>query len=213
MLFRSGDEVAKKTAYQLMLECAADLKFYETDATPIREKKLLEKLGLADRKPGVAKKTDGASKRETAKLKDANAIAKKYPDWRSLIWDRLKAVNSRWLDQAALAALTGARPEELKAVEVQKIGAQLRIKITGAKVSDTKGQPWREFRIKNDASQEFEHLFNIAENDPKVIAIGQDVTDYPDAFSAALARAGQQVLTNAPRMSGYVYRQDRKSVV
>ena len=41
----------------------------------------------------------------------------------------------------------------------------------------------------------------------KVVDLPPGVTDYlPDAFSAALARAGAQVLRGAERLSGYVYR-------
>lgn len=199
------DAQAKALAYQIILECAADLKKFATEKIPLPERKKLESLGLADKKPRL--KTEGAaSKRETAKLKDANGIAKKYPDWRSLVWKRLTEINSRWLDQAALAALTGARPEELKSVEVQKIKNSVRVRLKGAKVSDTKGQPWREFLLKDDGSQEFQHLLKISDFATKDIAVGSDVTDYPDAFSAALSRAGAQVLLKAPRMSGYVYR-------
>ena len=98
------------------------------------------------------------AKRETSKLKAANSIAKKYPNWRELVWARLVHLKSPWLDHTAIAALTGARPEELRTAKVRKTASGIEIGITGAKVSDEKGQPWRLFEIGNDGSLEYAHL-------------------------------------------------------
>ena len=209
---KMGDDVAAAAAWQRVIYAAADLKTFPKDAAPGLPSSRLVALGLSDPKqegaPAKAKREGrGASdSRDTSKLKAANSIAKKYPDWRARLWLRLAEIKSPWLDHTAIAALTGARPEELRAATFSKNGDVLRVRIEGAKVSADKGQPWRVFSIKNDGSHEFSHLFDKAGASWKVVNLPEGVTDYPDAFSAALARAGRQVLAGSERMSGYVYR-------
>ena len=105
----------------------------------------MTRLGLADAKPEGAPsraKREGratTATRETAKLRAANSIAKNIRTGESW-WVRLVAVGSPWLDHTAAAALTGARPEELRAAQIRKNShGALEIRIAGAKVSDTKG--------------------------------------------------------------------------
>lgn len=209
---KSKDDVAAAAAWQLVLYAAADLKTYQKDTAPGLPNLKNIALGLEDAKPesvpARAKREGHAATapRETSKLKAANSIAKKYPDWRSRLWVQLALIQSPWLDHTAVAALTGARPEELRTAKVQRFEDGLRIEIKGAKVSDSKGQPWRVFTLKNDSSHEFAHLFAKAEDDWVTVNLPDGVKDYPDAFSAALARAGKKVLPKAERMSGYVYR-------
>ena len=151
-------------AWQRVLYAASDLVAYPKDSRPGSPSDLMTRLGLADAKPEGAPsraKREGATTatRETAKLRAANSIAKKYPNWRELVWSRLVAVGSPWLDHTAVAALTGARPEELRAAQIRKNShGALEIRIAGAKVSDTKGQPWRIFTFGDDASHEYAHL-------------------------------------------------------
>ena len=209
---KRGDEAAKADAWQRVLHFAADLVQYPKDAKPGLPSPKMVALGLDDPKPeGVPAraKREGrgdAQKRETAKLKAANSIARKYPDWRALVWSRLVAVKSPWLDHAAIAALTGARPDELRTAHIRKTASGIEIGITGAKVSDMKGQPWRLFVLRDDGSDEYRHIAAMASKSWKQVGLPDGVTDYPDAFSAALARAGAQVLPGAERLSGYVYR-------
>ena len=95
----------------------------------------------------------------------------------------------------------------MRAAQIRKNShGALEIRIAGAKVSDTKGQPWRIFTFGDDASHEYAHLAAKMGAGWKVVDLPPGVTDYPDAFSAALARAGAQVLGGAERLSGYVYR-------
>jgi integrase len=209
---KAKDPEAKAKAYQRMLDAAADLKQYSRDASPGLPNPKAVALGLEDPKPEGAPtraKRQGKATtppRETSKLKAANAIAKKYPDWRERVWNRLSEIASPWMDHAAVAALTGARPDELRFAQIRKDGTNLIVKITGAKVTDNTGQLWREFTLKDDDSQEFTHLFAKATSKLKTVGLPDGITDYPDAFSAALARAGKQVLPKSDRMSGYVYR-------
>ena len=209
---KRGDEVAKADAWQRVLHFAADLVQYPKDAKPGLPSPVMVALGLDDAKPEGAParaKREGrgdTQKRETAKLKAANSIARKYPDWRALVWARLVAVKSPWLDHAAIAALTGARPDELRTAQVRRTATGIEIGITGVKVSDTKGQPWRLFALRDDGSDEYRHIAAMASKAWRPVGLPDGVTDYPDAFSAALARAGAQVLPGAERLSGYVYR-------
>lgn len=209
---KRGDDAAKADAWQRVLHFAADLVQYPKDAKPGLPSAKMVALGLDDPKPEGAParaKRQGrmdTAKRETAKLKAANSIARKYPDWRSLVWSRLVAVKSPWLDHAAIAALTGARPDELRTAQVRRTATGIEIGITGAKVSDTKGQPWRLFALRDDGSDEYRHMAAMASKTWRPVSLPNGVTDYPDAFSAALARAGAQVLPGADRLSGYVYR-------
>lgn len=210
---RREDEAAKVEAWQRVLHFAADLVQYPKDAKPGLPNPEHVALGLDDAKPEGAptrarRERGGGdvAKRETAKLKAANGIAKRCPDWRARVWARLVAINSPWLDHTAIAALTGARPEELRTAQVLKTREGIEIAITGAKVSDKKGQPWRKFSLRDDGSDEYAHMLKIASKTWKPIPLPDGVTDYPDAFSAALARAGAQVLPGNHRLSGYVYR-------
>lgn len=209
---KRGDEAAKAEAWQRVLHFAADLVQYPKDAKPGLPSPAMVALGLDDAKPEGAParaKRQGrmdTSKRETAKLKAANSIARKYPDWRALVWDRLVAIKSKWLDHAAIAALTGARPEELRTAQIRRTATGIEIGITGAKVSGTKGQPWRLFALRDDGSAEYRHIAAMASKAWKPVGLPDGVTDYPDAFSIALSRAGAQVLPGAERLSAYVYR-------
>lgn len=209
---KSGNDVAAADAWQRVVYAAADLMTYPKEAKPGLPSPSSVALGLDDPKPEGAPhraRREGLAKtvsHSTAKLRTANSIARKYPQWRTLIWDSLVERKSPWLDHTAVAALTGARPVELSTAQIQRVGDELRIGITGAKVSDTKGQEWRMFTLKNDGTPEFAHLMAKAHRTWGVVGLPEGVIDYPDAFSAALARAGQKVLPKAGRMSGYVYR-------
>ena len=210
---KNKDPFAKEQARQRMFDYAVDLLEFARDKVPGVPTPKEIALGIADAKaPGVpalakAAGTAATARRETAKLKAANTINRKVPGWREIIWARLVHVKSPWLDHTAVAALSGARPEELQTATFERVGNALCITINGAKVSASKGQKWRKLVIGNDGGSEFSHLFAKASEKPRALALPPEVTDYPDAFSAALARAGKQVFPAAcPRMSGYVYR-------
>ena len=212
---KAKDDAASAEAWQRVLYAAADLKTHP-GSVPGLSALDLHKLGAGTESGPAKAKREGRTAlatRETSKLKAANSIAKKYPDWRERLWVQLASIESPWLDHTAVAALTGARPEELRTAKFQRFEDGLRVEIKGAKVSATKGQEWRRFTLKNDGTSEFAHLFAKAakewlkaEKEWLTVDLPDGVKDYPDAFSAALARAGKKVLPKAERMSGYVYR-------
>lgn len=199
----SKDESARKSAYASMLSAAADLARYPADARPGLPSPLLVSLGIEDKKTGGEFKKPKTGPGPNDKLKDANTI-QKIDGWRALIFGRLVAVDSPWVDHAAVAALTGCRPAEVASVRIEKgAGGELVITIPGVKVSDTKGQPYRKFSIKADAGPEFAHLLARVKTGP--VLLSSDST--ASAFSEALKRAGKQALGDkAPPMTGYVYR-------
>lgn len=207
---KADNDNEKKSAYQLMLTAAADLVRYPADAQPglpsssfvASAKALGDEIALASviKKPGEFGKKTAPGKND--KLKDANTI-QKIEGWRSLVFSRLLAVESPWIDHAAVAALTGCRPAEVASVRIEKIKNVLVITIPGVKVSETKGQPFRRFSIAADDGPEFKHLIEKTKNGP--VLLSSDST--ASAFSEALKRAGKQALgEKAPTMTGYVYR-------
>lgn len=197
------DPSAKKAAYASMLSAAADLARYPADARPGLPSPLLVSLGIDDKKTGGEFKKPKAGPGPNDKLKDANTI-QKIDGWRALIFGRLVSVDSPWIDHAAVAALTGCRPAEVASIHIEKgAGGELVITIPGAKVSDTKGQPYRKFSIKADAGPEFAHLMTRVQKGLAVLSSDSTAS----AFSEALKRAGKQALGDkAPPMTGYVYR-------
>jgi integrase len=188
-----------------MLSYAADLKQYPKDAQAGLPNPQMVALGLQDEKQaspikGVKKNTTT----DNTKLKDTNKINKMFPEWKSLVWERLKSIESPWIDQTAIAALTGCRPVELeRGITVENTGDRIVITIPGAKVRENSGQPWRRFTIKNDGSAEWSHLASRV-----AAGCSQEFKSHAgeDAFTKALERAGAQVLPKAPSMSAYVYR-------
>jgi integrase len=197
------DPSTKKSAYASMLSAAADLARYPADARPGLPSPLHVSLGIEDKKTGGEFKKTKTGPGPNDKLKDANTI-QKIDGWRALIFGRLVFVDSPWIDHAAVAALTGCRPAEVASVRIEKgTDGELIITIPGAKVSDTKGQPYRKFIIKADAGPEFTHLMTRVKTGP--VLLSSDST--ASAFSEALKRAGKQSLGDkAPPMTGYVYR-------
>ncbi len=196
------DESAKTAAYASMLTAAADLARYPADAQPGIPSPAMVAFGLDDAKAPSEFKKKKAGPGPNDKLKDANTI-QKIDGWRALVFGRLLAVNSPWIDHAAVAALTGCRPAEVASVRIEQANGMLVITIPGVKVSDTKGQPYRKFSIKADAGPEFAHLVERVKTGP--VLLSSDST--ASAFSEALKRAGRQALGDkAPPMTGYVYR-------
>ena len=193
-------DAEKKAAYAVMLTAAADLARYPADAMPGLPSARLADLGIVLKDPSEFKPTGVKGKSD--KLKDAQAI-QKIDGWRSLLFARLVDLKSPWIDQAAVASLTGCRPAEVSSVRIEQVSGALVITIPGVKVSDTKGQPFRKFTIKADAGPEFAHL--LAKTAQGAILLSSAAT--PSAFSEALKRAGKQVFGDkAPPMTGYVYR-------
>lgn len=209
------NEMEKKAAYAVMLTAAADLARYPADAQPgLEPTKLIQQMeaigdnDLANSLKKQKSEFKKSEKKETnAKLLDAQKI-QKIEGWRTLIFDELVARGGKWIDHAAVAALTGCRPAEVTSVQVERIGNALVITIPGAKVSESKGQPYRRFTITADSNgPEFAYLLKRATGAPLVLEVPYGVTRPASTFSEALKSAGEKVFPkNTPPMTGYVYR-------
>ena len=209
------NEAEKKAAYAVMLTAAADLVRYPADAKPGHEpKKLIEQMhaiGDDDTANSLKKQKSEFKKTEpkdtNAKLKDAQKI-QKIEGWRTLLFSELVARGGKWIDHAAVAALTGCRPAEVTSVQIEKIGDALVITIPGAKVSEIKGQPYRKFTITADSNgPEFAYLLERVKDAPLLLGVPLGITRPASTFSEVLKLAGARVFPkNTPPMTGYVYR-------
>jgi integrase len=209
------NEDEKKAAYAVMLTAAADLVRYPADAQPGHEPKKLiaqmQAIGDDDTANSLKKQKSEFKKKEpketNAKLQDARKI-QKIEGWRTLLFNELVARGGKWIDHAAVAALTGCRPAEVTRVQIEKIGDALVITIPGAKVSEIKGQPYRKFTITADTNgPEFAYLLERVKDAPLLLEVPFDVKAPASTFSEALKSAGQKVFPkNTPSMTGYVYR-------
>lgn len=209
------NETEKKAAYAVMLTAAADLIRYPADAQPGHEpKKLIQQMqaiGDDDTANNLKKQKSEFKQTEpkdtNAKLKDAQKI-QKIEGWRTLLFSELVARGGKWIDHAAVAALTGCRPAEVTSVQIERVGKALVITIPGAKVSESKGQPYRKFTITADSNgPEFDYLLNRVKDAPLLLQVPFDVHSPASTFSEALKSAGKKVFPkNTPPMTGYVYR-------
>lgn len=226
------NEMERKAAYAVMLTAAADLARYPADAQPgfktadaaltaarasqagfaavanamgdvIEQPKLPAQHG----KTASEFTNKNAPKDTNAKLKDAQKI-QKIDGWRGLLFAELVKREGKWIDHAAVAALTGCRPAEVTSVQIERIGNALVITIPGAKVSEIKGQPKRKFTITADSNgPEFDYLLQRVTGAPLVLEVPFGVTRPASTFSEALKSAGEKVFPkNTPPMTGYVYR-------
>ena len=132
-------------AWQRVLYAASDLVAYPKDSRPGSPSDLMTRLGLADANPRahlLARSARGALLLRRERLRNCALLIalRKISELERVGVVRLVAVGSPWLDHTAAAALTGARPEELRAAQIRKNShGALEIRIAGAKVSDTKG--------------------------------------------------------------------------
>lgn len=101
----------------------------------------------------------------------------------------------------AVAILTGARPSEIAAgVQVAMTPDGLVLTITGAKCSETRGQPSRTLLVSSD-SEAARLLIGLAAGE------GVTVTDTPKRLSDAIATAGKRAFPHLRvRVSGYTLR-------
>lgn len=122
----------------------------------------------------------------------------RIPNWRERLFGQ---VAEKHKAAAAVCALSGARPSEIaRGVEVTQDGDTLLLRILGAKITHSSGQPERLLRIAID-SVEARYLLALAEAGPVTVATKAQ------AFCAAIERAGIQAFPRArQRISPYVYR-------
>lgn len=211
----SKDETEKRAAYAVMLTAAADLFRYPADAQPGFKTSIAKELDAqlmasgnetaGEKLPSEFKKTEPKS--TNAKLKDTQKI-QKIEGWRTILFAELVNRKGKWIDHAAVAALTGCRPAEVTEAEIERVGQQLVITIKGKKVSATKGQPSRKFTITSDSNgPEFDYLLDRAKAGKLVLGVPLGVAYPASTFSEVLKSAGEKVFPKKTQpMTGYVYR-------
>ncbi len=88
------------------------------------------------------------------------------PTWMQQI--RSAAVDAdghRHLDAIAVLLATGCRPAEaVWGVDIRRFGDGVEITITGAKVREGAGQPWRKLTVANDVDGPAAHLLQLADS-------------------------------------------------
>ena len=135
-----------------------------------------------------------------SKKHDLKKIEKAFPDWRTRILSGCRG--SPYEEQISLLDLVGCRPQELThgvQITLDNDG-KLRVRIEGAKVTETSGQPWREILI--DESVVPGHWLNAV----KVQGTHRIELTSKDALRSYLDRLSKKVLPGAPAVSAYVFR-------
>lgn len=178
-----------------------------------REQKALHAMGLVDASESRAKKVGDTQSltNNHAKARFASMLNHDKPDWREVIFLRLQAIESPWRLHAAVASLTGCRPQELEGITVTLLGdGKLQFVIKGSKVSGQKGQPVRTLIVYED-SLEFamlsEHcIMHGGDGLSFTLKAHASLANPAEAFGAAVKRAGNKALGMEFHFSAYCYR-------
>jgi integrase len=118
-------------------------------------------------------------------------------DWRESLLSALS--ESQFRCAYLVSAVSGCRPAELEAgVAVAISGTSLTVRIKGAKVKNTQGQPWREitYEIDSDAHELVQALYKeIARNAPIHAGFGELEVKVENkaGFTSAIRRAGRHI--------------------
>ncbi|NWB92441.1 hypothetical protein [Pseudomonas agarici] len=146
------------------------------------------------------------TRRRRSKRQDLHRLPS---NWRELMAD--KTEHGKYKIPYLVSAISGCRPGELeKGVKVTFSGAELLIRIdSGIKVTENKGQPWREIRysLNDDNHPLVRRLIQALQADQQVasgsviISIGRQTN-----FRAAMYEAGKRIWPNGPRVTPYCLR-------
>ncbi|MEC5215020.1 hypothetical protein RCH06_003597 [Polaromonas sp. CG_9.5] len=135
-----------------------------------------------------------------SKKRDLKVIAKKYPNWVSLM--REGAAGTKYVDAQRILELIGCRPEELEqGVTVTRSEPQtVTFKVHGAKVTKAAGQPWRKISVPISllADDWTNRLHDQRSFTVKI--------DSKDGLRKSLQRISKRVLKGVPFATAYVYR-------
>jgi integrase len=133
-------------------------------------------------------------------------VAKLPRDWREKIVAETLRSNAGNDFKAAVAVLhaTGCRPEEIaQGVQLAMVGGQLAIRIKGAKVSTTRGMPWRILTIDPKLNEATAHLASLCGNAQRAASVSFN----KDSLRVMVSRVAKRVY---PRMktsiSPYTFR-------
>jgi integrase len=176
----------------------------EQNIARFKAREAAAQLGLDD-SPAICPL--GKRNPRATKAKVASSLLRTQPEWSNKVWARLCAVQSPWLDQVAVLALTGCRPQEVFGAKVELAASgELVFLIQGAKTDAHKGQPWRKLTLRADRP-EFTYLIErVRSSGALTLPLHQKLSDPADALCSAVKRAGIQALGVTAGFSAYVFR-------
>lgn len=146
------------------------------------------------------------TRRRRSKRQDLHRLPS---NWRDLMAD--KTEHGKYKIPYLVSAISGCRPGELeKGVKVTFSNADLLIRIdSGIKVTDNKGQPWREIRYSvNDLSHPLVRRLIEALTADHQASSGEAMISIEKQtnFRAAMTAAGKTLWPNGPRVTPYCLR-------
>lgn len=164
----------------------------------------------------------GERRHGTSKKKDLKTIARKKPNWDSIILTAMRG--TKYLDAALVSDLAGPRPEELterppddkedphdregprpeerrKGVVIERDGPDMfAIVIGGAKVRDVSGQPWRRLVFSKNV---LPAAWQVRLEADECFVISVPTTE---AYSVAMSRVSRRVLPDLPVVTPNMFR-------
>lgn len=156
-----------------------------------------------------------------SKRRDALWLNKHVPNWQDKI---VEALPDEWKAHAAVAAVTGCRPQEIERVHFSPYGEEgpngpdgicrdrcLAFEIHGVKTNDGHGQKFRRIYVQDDGGKSFDFLARLAWGGvtavPEPRSRGQAMRDPGAAFRMAVRSAGKRVFGAAKvQVSPYCFR-------
>jgi integrase len=155
---------------------------------------ILEQLKRAD----VLQATGGKTRKPQSLRDDLSVLP---TGWQAKIMDRAQA-SDIYADAVAILALTGCRPDELaQGVTVRFDAEPAVIRISGAKLGDNAGQPWREIEI--PTAQLPPHMLLCLREERDVVEVKVDSTD---ALRQAIYSYSRELWPNSIPISPYHFR-------
>lgn len=199
-----SEYVAQKKEYKSAPKSLRDLVYEKPEPPPAGAWKT-----AVENKEVTPSKSHGFSKRHVV-----SHIQKLHPDWRDKTF---KAVSGKWRTYAAVASITGCRPEEIEGIRFcldAEDPTYLRFEISGAKTGQGHGIKLRIFSIREQNNTAFDFLMGASRAGPVTVAAptmanGKELKNRAAAFRNAINQAGRTFIRqwkNAPTLSPYCFR-------
>lgn len=162
--------------------------------------KILQHVEASDRSSPFWASKHGKRRQGTRKSQDLKVIARKVPNWASLMLEKMQC--TKYGDATHVSYLAGVRPEELvNDVIVERDGpSSFAILINGAKVTESAGQPWRRLVFSNNL---LPPPWQIRLNADSRFVVSIESTN---AYSQSMSRVSKRELPGLPSVTPYVFR-------
>lgn len=141
------------------------------------------------------------NRRGTNKLEDFKTLNKRKKNW---LWLFTMAMRrTKYFDAVRAMLMVGCRPDELQAgLLIERCGPQeFTVKVDGAKVTDTSGQPWRSLTF-TEASLPRAWARSLSDKDRLLIKVRSK-----DALRKSMEDQSKRVLPGLPYVTGYIFRE------